>query len=200
MKGWEKWKRRGTYRSKGPRQELFRALWETRLQAGESRSKSRRLRCLYSLAAAAVSDDREGQKSRGPDPTSRVKSKKQRKSYSQGLERAGRRPAPCPAGSHAAGEMTRPGSLNRTGTPTGPDPCQKERPAREGPGEKTSGAKLNRHLFGGRTCRILILLSKTRAIFALAGDGDDLNKRPRAGLLRRDFRPPPCLPPHSCVR
>src|SRR6186713_2693079 len=82
MEGCEKWKRRGTYRRRSLRQALFARFMLKHEFRGET-SKPWRLRCLHSLAAAAVSDDREGEKSRAQAPTSRVKSKKEGKSYSQ---------------------------------------------------------------------------------------------------------------------
>src|SRR4051812_24615608 len=82
MEGFEKWKRRGTYRRRSLRQALF-ARFMLKHEIRGKTSKPWRLRCLYSLAARAVSDDREGEKSRAQGATSRVKSKKEAKSYSQ---------------------------------------------------------------------------------------------------------------------
>src|SRR6478736_5014197 len=83
MEGCEKWKRRGTYRSIRLRQELFRALWETRLRK-EFPSEIVSSQVPPRVAGVAVSDDMEGEKSRAWVPTSRVKWRKEGKSYSQG--------------------------------------------------------------------------------------------------------------------
>ena len=83
MEGCEKWKRRGTYRRHGLRQELFRALWKTRLRKGFP-SEIVASQVPPRVAGVAVSDDREGEKSRAWVPTSRVKWRKEGKSYSQG--------------------------------------------------------------------------------------------------------------------
>src|SRR6478736_1486641 len=94
MEGCEKWKRRGTYRRHGLRQELFRALWKTRLRKGFP-SEIVASQVPPRVAGVAVSDDREGEKSRAWAPTSRAKAKKEGKTYSQGPNVGG---LPSPGG------------------------------------------------------------------------------------------------------
>src|SRR5690242_20557707 len=61
MEGCEKWKRRGTYRRRSLRQALFARFMLKHDFRGKT-SKPWRLRCLHSLSAGAVSDDREVKK------------------------------------------------------------------------------------------------------------------------------------------
>jgi hypothetical protein len=122
---------------------------ETRISRGNP-PKPWRLRCLRSLAAAAVSDDREGEKK--PNRSDRYKReiiKRGEKLFTGG--RGGRigTPLPCPAISELIRSIRCPPSrfgLWRIGV--GPADAKKNaRPVRAG--RKTPGAELYRHLLAG---------------------------------------------------